>query len=393
MIDVYLKKGREKPVKNGHPWIFSGSILRLDGGTPAPGDSCRVLSAEGTVLGHGYYNASSSITVRMVTKGDVAFGPDELKGRLSRAIAARKGILASADAGNDSCRLVNAEGDFLPGLIVDTFAGGLSVQINTMGMHRLRTGIIAELTDRCNPSFIYEKTDDESTVREGMQAAEGLLSGSLPVQLVIRENGLRFSVDIAGGQKTGFYFDQRENRGLVRSYAGGRRCLDCFCYSGAFTANMLSGEAASVTSVDLSKNAVAWCRETVALNGFDASRTDCVSADVFEYLRGIDAGYELIVLDPPKFARHPGEVERAARGYKDINLVAMKKIAPGGILFSFSCSNAIDQKLFRQIVFAAAADAGRQVQLLHVLTAGTDHPVNLSHPEGEYLKGLVMRVY
>lgn len=391
MITVRLKKGRDKPVRNGHPWIFSGSIHKADGDTSTPGGACVVLGADGTVLGHGYYNAASSITVRMLTKGTVPFGTEELRTRVSRALASRKDILASADT--DSCRLVNAEGDFLPGLIVDSYAGGLSLQITTAGMDLMRNEIVSVLGDLAKPPFIFERSDTEAREREGLPVREGLIAGTLPVPLVVKENGLFFAVDSAAGQKTGFYFDQRGNRNLARPYAQGRKCLDCFSYSGAFTVNLLAGGAASVTAVDSSKNAIAWCRDTIERNGFGRSVTDCVCADVFEYLRRIQTDHDLIILDPPKFAKHPGEVDRAARGYKDINLVAMKKIASGGVLFTFSCSNAVDPRLFRQIVFAAAADAGRQVQLLHVLSAGPDHPVNISHPEGEYLKGLALRVY
>lgn len=395
MINVHLKNGRDKPVRNGHPWIFSGSIRNVEGGeastAAAAGEPCKVYGADGKMLGHGYYNPLSSITVRMLTKGDIPFGTGELEKRLSRALSARKKILASADT--DSCRMVNAEGDFLPGLIVDDYAGGLNLQITTAGMDRLRVNIVSVLTGLVSPSFVFERSDTEAREREGLTTREGLISGTLPGQLLVKENGLSFKINIAGGQKTGFYFDQRCNRMLARSYARDKKCLDCFSYSGAFTVNLLAGGAESVTAIDISKNAVAWCRDTVTRNGFEPSRAGCISADVFEYLRGAETNYDLIVLDPPKFARHPGEVERAARGYKDINLVAMKKIAPGGILFTFSCSNAIDPKLFRQIAFGAAADAGREVQLLHVLSAGPDHPVNMSHPEGEYLKGLVLRVY
>jgi 23S rRNA (cytosine1962-C5)-methyltransferase len=391
MMHVYLRKGREKPVKNGHPWIFSGSIQKVEGETASPGEPCRVFNADGIVLGHGYYNQASSITVRMLTKGDTPFGREELEKRLSRAVHSRKDLRASAST--DSCRLVNAEGDFLPGLIVDAYAGGLSLQITTAGMDRMRNDVLSILTGSISPSFIFERSDTEAREREELPAREGLVCGALPDPLIVRENGLSFAVDIAGGQKTGFYFDQRHNRALARDYARNRKCLDCFCYSGAFSVNLLTGGAASVTAVDISKNAVAWCRETVARNGFGSLKTEFIGADVFDYLRQIPTDYDAIILDPPKFAKHPGEVERAARGYKDINLVAMKRIAPGGVLFTFSCSNAVDPRLFRQIVFAAAADAGRQVQLMHVLAAGPDHPVNMSHPEGEYLKGLVLRIY
>jgi 23S rRNA (cytosine1962-C5)-methyltransferase len=389
MLNVYLRKSRDKPVKNGHPWIFSGSIERIEG-NGEPGSPCRILSAEGTVLAHGYYNKKSAITVRVLTRGDLPFTKDLLRQRIERAVAARRRLFESTDT--DSFRLVNAEGDFLPGLIVEKYAAGICIQILTAGMERLRDDILQTLTATCRPDFIVERSDTESSGREGLLVRDGMVSGTLPQPLVIRENGIRAQVDPEGGQKTGFYFDQRENRLLARSYGAGRRCCDCFSYSGGFTANLLASGAASVTSVDSSKNALDACRATVALNGFDASRVVYVCADVFEYLRALREAPDMIILDPPKFAKHPGDVERASRGYKDINLGAMKKIMPGGILFTFSCSNAIDTKLFRQIVFAAAADAGRDVQMLHVLSAGADHPVSLGHPEGEYLKGVVLKV-
>jgi 23S rRNA (cytosine1962-C5)-methyltransferase len=389
MLNVYLRKSRDKPVKNGHPWIFSGSIERTEGGGE-PGELCRVLSANGAVLAHGYYNKKSSITVRVLTRGDTPFTKDLLRRRIERAVAGRRRLFESTDT--DSFRLVNAEGDFLPGLIVEKYAAGICIQVLTAGMERMRDEILQSLSAVCNPDFIVERSDTESSGREGLLLRDGMVSGMVPQPLVIRENGIRVTVDTEGGQKTGFYFDQRENRLLARSYAAGRRCCDCFSYTGGFTANLLAAGAVSVTSVDSSKNAMDACRETVRLNGLDASRTVYLCADVFEYLRSLGEAPDLIILDPPKFAKHPGDVERASRGYKDINLVAMKKIAPGGMLFTFSCSNAIDAKLFRQIVFSAAADAGRDVQVLHTLSAGEDHPVSLGHPEGDYLKGVVLKV-
>jgi 23S rRNA (cytosine1962-C5)-methyltransferase len=390
MLKIILKKGREKPIVNGHPWIFSGAINKAEGGGTA-GGPCRVTGADGTVLGHGYYNAKSAITVRMLTKGDVPFTRELLHERLKRAVDARASLLAGL--ATDSCRFVNAEGDFLPGLIVDRYAGGLSVQIVTCGMELLRGDILSALNGLVSPAFIVERSDTAAREREGLSAHDGVLAGTLPETLVVKENDIKFIVDVISGQKTGFFFDQRENRLLSRTYAAGRKCLDCFSYSGAFSLNLLLGGAGSVTAVDSSKDAVAWCRKNVALNGHDSARVETACADVFDYLRSAAGRFDLIVLDPPKFAKHPMEVPKAARGYKDINLVAMKNILPGGIIFTFSCSNAVDTRLFRQIVFAAAADAGRQVQLLHVLSAGPDHPVNIAHQEGEYLKGLVLKVY
>lgn len=389
MLNVYLKKSRDKPVKNGHPWIFSGSIDRVEGeGTP--GEACRIIAADGAVLGHGYYNKKSAITVRMLTAGDRSFSSAVLGERIARAVLARQPLLASEET--DSCRLVNAEGDFLPGLVVDRYGDGLCIQILTAGMERMRADILSALEAVCAPRFVFERSDTESSGREGLTPREGLAIGVLPESIVIRENGVAIPVDTRAGQKTGYFFDQRENRRMARAYAAGRRCLDCFAYSGGFTANLLAGGADSVVAVDNSRMALEWCARTVALCANGPSRTATVRDDAFEYLRSIADPFDLVVLDPPKFAKHPGDVERAARGYKDINLAAMKKIAPGGVLFTFSCSSAIDARLFRQIVFSACADARRSAQILHLLSAGSDHPVNLSHPEGEYLKGIVLRL-
>jgi 23S rRNA (cytosine1962-C5)-methyltransferase len=244
----------------------------------------------------------------------------------------------------------------------------------------------------CNPAFIYERSDTESRKREGLENSEGLVYGKLITPLIIKENGLKFSADIGTGQKTGFFFDQRVNRELLKQYAPGRVLCDCFSYSGAFSVNALSANVKSIDCVDISKNAIEYARKNVELNFPDAKNVTTINADIFKYLRETKNEYDLIILDPPKFAKHPGEVERAARGYKDINLAAMNLIQSEGILFTFSCSNAIDVKLFRQIVFSAAADSGRSVQVLHVLSAGVDHPVNIAHKEGEYLKGLVLRI-
>jgi 23S rRNA (cytosine1962-C5)-methyltransferase len=393
MLNIHLKEGRDKPVRNGHPWIFSGAVQRIEGGG-ASGEPCRVVGASGAILGHGYYNTKSSITVRMLTRGDTQFTAAHLRSRIDRALAARSKSagLEGPSAQTDSYRLINSEGDFLPGLIVDRYGKGLCVQILTWGMERIREDIIGALCARLAPAFIVERSDTEARLREGLEPREGCIRGSLPGELVIRENGIVIGVDLSHGQKTGYYFDQRENRLLMRDYAAKRRCLDCFSYSGAFGLNALAGGAASVTAVDSSKQAVNGAEKNFARNGYDATRANTVCADIFTYLRESGEGNDLIVLDPPTFARHPSEVAKAARGYKDVNLLAMKKVVGGGIVFTFSCSGAVDSRLFRQIVFAAASDCGRNVQLLHILTAGPDHPVNIAHPEGEYLKGLVVRV-
>lgn len=386
MIEIIIKAGKEKAIRQGHPWIFTGAIAEIKGAA-ASGDQCIVQSIKGETLGYGYYNAQSAIAVRLLSFGSKKFDSTLLEKRISNALQLRKFDTNATD----SYRLINSEGDFLPGLIVDKFGSGIVIQILTSGMERMRKDIISHITMHCKPAFIYERSDTESRKREGLDESDGLIYGSIPENVIVKENGMKFSVDICSGQKTGFFFDQRINRLLIRDYAANRTMCDCFSYSGAFTVNAFAAGVKSSECVDISKNAVEHVKKNVGLN-FNDVNLSTVNADVFKYLRETTSVYDLIVLDPPKFAKHPGEVDRASRGYKDINLVAMRKIAPDGILFTFSCSNAIDPKLFRQIVFAAAADSGRSVQVLHSMTAGADHPVNIAHKEGEYLKGLVLRV-
>jgi 23S rRNA (cytosine1962-C5)-methyltransferase len=387
MLTVYLKAGRERSVLQGNPWIFSGSIERTDGAAPQ-GTPCIVRDRSGRRLGCGYYNDRSAITVRILKWGDGSFDDDALTAAIRRAISLRKPLDGSA---TDSYRMVNSEGDFLPGLVVDRIGGGIVIQILTAGMERMRESLIRILAAESSPAFIYERSDTESRSREGLAESEGLLFGALPRDLAIRENGLVFGADIVLGQKTGFFLDQRDNRALLRTCTAGKRVCDCFCYTGGFTVSALAGEARSVEAVDQSENALQLLRDNVIVNGFEEQRVVSRAADVFQYLREPRDAFDCIILDPPKFARHPGEVERASRGYKDINLLACKNIAPGGMIFTFSCSHAVDARLFRQIVFAAVADSGRRFQLLHTLTAGFDHPVNMAHKEGDYLKGLVLR--
>jgi 23S rRNA (cytosine1962-C5)-methyltransferase len=387
-LTVHLKKGRERSVIQGNPWIFSGSIARASGDTTIPGTPCAVFAASGAPLGYGYYNSSSAITVRMLTRTDEPYSARSLRSAILHAVALRSDLLSED---TDSCRLINSEGDFLPGLIVDKYGSGCVLQILTAGMEQMREAVIEALVNVCSPAFIYERSDTDSRIREGIGESEGCRYGVVPENLVVRENGLRFTVDVARGQKTGYFFDQRGNRRLLRGYAADRKVCDCFSYNGPFTLNALAGGARSVTAIDQSAPALDLLQRNLKENDFTPDRLEVRNADAFRYLREMNGQFDCIILDPPKFARHPGEVERASRGYKDINLLACRKVAPGGVIFTFSCSHAVDVKLFRQIVFAAAADSGRRFQLLHQLTAGTDHPVNLAHREGEYLKGLVLR--
>jgi 23S rRNA (cytosine1962-C5)-methyltransferase len=390
MIVVHLQKGKDKPIRMGHPWVFSGAIARVPGDDGAKnGDLCDVVAAGGERLGMGYYNSNSTIRVRMLTRGDDRFDAAVLSQRIAGAIALRRPILSGE---TDSCRLVNSEGDRLPGLIVDKYGSGLCLQVLTAGMERFRREILEALRHCCSPRYLYERSDTDARFREGLLPQEGLVFGELPDECIARENGLRFLVDVTGGQKTGLFLDQRENRKLLSAYVPGRTMCDCFSYSGGFSVYGLKNGAQFSTLVEKSGEALGLAKENLGLNGIGTDRFETESADVFEFLRETRRRYDCIVLDPPKFAKHKGEVDKAARGYKDINLCAMKNINPNGIVFTFSCSNAVDPYLFRQIVFAAAADSQRSVQVLHMLGAGPDHPFNIAHREGEYLKGLVLRV-
>jgi 23S rRNA (cytosine1962-C5)-methyltransferase len=390
MIVVHLQKGKDKPIRMGHPWVFSGAIDSIDGERASDGgEICAVVTANGERLGCGYYNVNSTIRVRMLTKANEQFDAGVLSARIEEAVALRRPILTGE---TDSCRLVNSEGDRLPGLIVDKYADGLCLQVLTAGMERFRPRILGTLKQCCAPAYIFERSDTEARSREGLSVQGGLVSGELPPNCIVLENGLRFHADLAAGQKTGLFLDQRENRKLFSAYAAGRTICDCFCYSGGFSVYGLTSGAVHSTLVDISKEALEAAKVNCGLNGIESMQYRTVAADVFDFLRKTDGRFDCIVLDPPKFAKHKGEVDRAARGYKDINLLAMKNMQRNGIIFTFSCSNAIDPYLFRQIVFAAAADSQRHIQVLHVLGAGPDHPFNIAHREGEYLKGLVLRM-
>ncbi len=385
---AWLRPGREKPVLGGHPWIFSGSLERVEG-YAAPGDPCDVLAADGTRLGFGYLNAQSQIVCRLVSR-DTPPGPRLWAARLAAAVAAR-GALGLEAAGTDAYRLVNSEGDFLPGLIVDRFGPGLVVQFLSAGMERWRAVLLDLLQAQLAPAFVFERSDSPLRREEGLSPAVGLVAGDLPEPLVVHEAGLEFVVDVAKGHKTGFYLDQRENRRLAGRLARGVPVLNCFCYSGGFSLHAAAGGGGPVVSVDLSREAVDLARANLERNGFAEAAAGCLRADVFQHLRADKRAWGLIVLDPPKFARRDGEVADAVRGYRDINRLAFERLAPGGHLLTFSCSQAVSLLVFQQAVFEAAREAGVEAQVLGRLGAGPDHPFNACHREGEYLKGLWVR--
>lgn len=384
-----LKPGREKSVLRRHPWVFSGAVARLDG-SPEAGGTVEVRSAAGDLLGHAAYSPSSQIRARLWSVDPLeVVDADFFRRRIERALRLRAGLQIGSGG---ALRLVYAESDGLPGLIVDRYAGTLVAQFLTTGAEFWRETLADLLLEQTGLKDLYERSDAEVRELEGLPPRQGALRGVPPEKSTISENGLLFTVDIAHGHKTGFYLDQRLNRLRVRSLAEGREMLDCFCYTGGFTVHALAGGARSVLSVDASAEALSLCQEHVLLNHFPSEKHETLEGDVFQVLRKLrDAGrtFDLIVLDPPKFAPTAAQAEKASRGYKDINLLGFKLLRPGGILVTFSCSAGVDAALFQKIVASAALDAGAEAQILERLSQGPDHPVALHFPEGAYLKGLV----
>jgi len=391
---VILKHGRSKPVKQHHPWLFSGAIDRIEG-DPADGDIVDVRDSGRNFLARGYINRRSQIVVRMLTwdEGqdvDARFWWQ----RIGTANAARRAL--AANVGTTAYRVVHAESDFLPGLIVDRYGDWLVVQFLTLGVACRREQIIEALVDLLAPRGIYERSDVDVRGKEGLGRRSGLLWGDdAPEVATVLENGWGFIVDLRRGHKTGFYLDQRENRALMPFYCGGADVLDAFASSGGFSVYAASAGAKSLTLVDSSAPALDLARRNLELNGFSGCDTAFVEGDVFSVLRGFRAQgctFDVIVLDPPKFAHTAREVQRASRAYKDVNLLAFQLLRPGGTLFTFSCSGGVSADLFQKIVFGAALDAGRDAQIVRTLSQGFDHPVAVTFPEGAYLKGLTLRV-
>jgi 23S rRNA (cytosine1962-C5)-methyltransferase len=393
LAQLTLKPGREKSLQRRHPRIFSGALARVDDGTPQTGATVAVRSHAGEFLAWAAYSPHSRIAARVWSwRQDAPPNPELLRTLLARAIALRADVVGPLQA----LRLVHAESDGLPGLVVDRYGDTLVLQASSAGATAWRMSIAELLTELTGAANVFERSDAEVLALEGLPPQVGALRGTAPVAPVtVEEHGLRFQVNIATGHKTGFYLDQRDNRQLVRALAAGREVLDCFCYSGGFGLNALAGGASHVSAVDTSGEALRALAHNAALNGFAPQRLETVEADVFQHLRQLrDRGrrFGLIVLDPPKFAPTAALAERAARGYKDINLLAFKLLAPGGLLLTFSCSGGVSRELFQKIVAGAALDAGVDAQILRWLSAAPDHPVALHFPEGEYLKGLLCRV-
>jgi 23S rRNA (cytosine1962-C5)-methyltransferase len=391
---IHLHPGKDKPVRQRHPWIFSGAIARVEG-QPAPGDLVEVADARGAWLARGYFNPRSQIVVRLLTwERDEPVDAAFWRRRLAAA-GARRAALA-ADPSTDAYRLVYAESDGAPGLIADRYGDWLAVQFLTAGVEARRELLVNLLAELFAPRGIVDRSDVTVRKQEGLSLRSGLAWGEAPpAGLVIHEHGYLFPVDLLGGQKTGFYLDQRENRRIVAAHAAGRQVLNAFSFTGAFGVYTLAGGAAHVTNVDSSYDALVGAEVALHWNGFDPDRqAEGIVGDVFEVLRAFrDEGrrFDLVILDPPKFARSKAGLDAATRGYKDINLLGLKLLAPGGLLATFSCSGLVSPDLFQKIVFGASVDAGRDAQIIARLGHGADHPILLSFPESEYLKGLLCR--
>jgi 23S rRNA (cytosine1962-C5)-methyltransferase len=392
---VVLNPERERSLLRGHPWIFSGAIEEVHG-DPESGATVRVMTADGRAVGLGAFSPRSQIRVRLWTR-DAAIAIDGafFRERVRAAIARRRVLLEPESLA--ACRLVHGEADGLPGVVADRYADVVVVQFTSAGAERGREAIANALEAETGCRAVYERSDAEVRELEGLEPRTGLLRGALdPGGIEIVEHGLRYRVDVVHGQKTGFYLDQRDNRARVRELSRDGDVLNCFGYTGGFAIAALAGGARSVASVDSSADALALARTNLEANGLDGSRAEWIAADVFQHLRQLrDAGrsFDLVVLDPPKFAPTAAHAERAARAYKDINLLAFRLLRHGGVLATFSCSGGISADLFQKIVAGAAVDAGAEAQVLARLQAALDHPVMLAFPEGEYLKGLILKKF
>lgn len=403
MKTVRLKKGREDSVLRFHPWIFSGAVDMVEGG-PFEGETVRVLSHSGEFLAYGHFQIGS-ITVRILdfskkyTPDNEGYMPLQFwEDRIGAAKHAREVLMLPSEE-TDCYRLVHGEGDSMPGLIVDIYGDVAVVQAHSAGMY-LSLQLISEALRRCfgdSLKAVYNKSEGTAPFKAGLELKDAYLYGSIAdSRQVVMENGDRFIVNWVEGQKTGFFLDQRDNRALVGKYSKGRRVLNLFCYTGGFSIYALAAGAESVVSVDSSAKAVTLVDENVALNfpsAEDASRHRSVCADAIDYLRDVPEGqFDLMVVDPPAFAKHRGALNNALRAYRRLNAAAISKVAPGGLVFTYSCSQVVDRTTFALTVFSAAAQVGRKVRILHRLSQPADHPVNIYHPEGEYLKGLLLYV-
>ena len=387
---IQLRKGKDESLRRFHPWVFSGAILQMEEGIEE-GDLVRVVTIDGTFIAVGHYQ-QGSIAVRVLSFSDVEIDAEFWHSRLSSALQMRLSIGIADNPDNNTYRLVHGEGDNLPGLIIDVYGDTAVMQAHSIGMHLMRKQIadalVTVMESRIHHIYYKSETTLPFMSKEDMN---GFLYGGSDDNIAL-ENGLKFRVDWLRGQKTGFFVDQRENRSLLERYARGKRVLNMFCYTGGFSFYAMRGGAELVHSVDSSEKAIALTKENVALNFPADPRHEAYCEDAFRYLEKAGADYNLIILDPPAFAKHRGALHNALKGYTRLNQKAFKKIEKGGILFTFSCSQVVTKDHFRNAVFTAAALAKRKVRILHQLHQPADHPINIYHPEGEYLKGLVLYV-
>ena len=391
MTNLYLNKGKEESLRRYHPWVFSGAVHHIEG-EPKEGDFVRVLTHDGTFIAVGHWQIGS-IAVRVLSFLDEEINHQFWTNKLATAYEMRKAIGVAKNPQNSTYRLVHGEGDNLPGLVVDMYGETAVMQAHSVGMHNNRMDIAKALKDVMGEKLqnIYYKSETTLPYKADLGQENGFILGSTPDD-VATENGLQFHIDWLKGQKTGFFVDQRDNRSLVEYYAKDRNVLNMFCYTGGFSVYAMRGGARLVHSVDSSQKAVDLVNANVGLNFPNDARHKAFAEDAFKFLDQMKASYDLIILDPPAFAKHRDAVRHAIKGYTRLNARAMEKIKSGGILFTFSCSQAISKEQFRMAVFTAATLAKRQVRILHQLHQPADHPVNIYHPEGEYLKGLVLYV-
>ena len=388
---VYLKAGKEESLKRFHPWVFSGAIARIEG-EPEEGEIVDVYTSKKEFIACGHFQIGS-IAVRVLTFRQEEINRDFWKRRLEVALDLRRSLNLVDNPENNTYRLVHGEGDNLPGLIIDVYGQTAVMQAHSAGMHVYRMEIAEALSEVMGDivQHIYYKSETTLPFKADLGPENGFIKGGSPENVAL-ENGLKFHVDWLKGQKTGFFVDQRENRHLLERYSKGRNVLNMFCYTGGFSFYAMRGGANLVHSVDSSAKAIDLTNQNVELNFPGDARHQAYAEDAFKYLDRMGDQYDLIILDPPAFAKHRDALRNALRGYSKLNAKAFEKIKPGGILFTFSCSQVVDKKDFRNAVFTAAAQSGRSVRILHQLTQPGDHPVNIYHPEGEYLKGLVLYV-
>lgn len=391
MRNIYLRRGKAESLRRFHPWVFSGAIASSDGKLKE-GEIVRVISNDGEVMGYGHYQIGS-IAVRMLTFENEEINDAFWQQRLSEAFSLRSALQLTGREDNTIYRLVHGEGDRLPGLVIDVYGKTAVMQAHSVGMHVCRETIADALIAASNGLIenVYYKSETTLPFKADLHQENGFLRGHDDGNIAL-ENGLKFHIDWLRGQKTGFFVDQRENRSLLEHYSKGRNVLNMFCYTGGFSVYALRGNANLVHSVDSSSKAIDLTRANAELNFPNDTRHEAFAEDAFKFLEQAGSNYDLIVLDPPAFAKHKDALRNALKGYTRLNAIAFKKIRKGGIIFTFSCSQAVNKDQFRLAVFTAAAQSGRHVRILHQLHQPADHPINIYHPEGEYLKGLVLEV-